>query len=108
MMDRLSNPAKIIAFDMAEDLKELMRPLFRKHQDDIMTGEFSRGMMADWANDDKKLLTWREETAETGFEKAPRSEEHTSERQSRPHLVCRLLLEQNKNNTHRTRPRSSR
>src|SRR5690554_7401096 len=71
MMDRLSNPAKIVAFDMAEDLKDLMRPLFRKHQDDIMTGEFSRIMMIDWANDDKNLLTWREETAETGFEKAP-------------------------------------
>src|SRR6266699_5930692 len=26
--------------------------------------------------------------------KRPRSEEHTSELQSRPHLVCRLLLEQ--------------
>src|SRR5436305_9262930 len=25
--------------------------------------------------------------------KSPRSEEHTSELQSRPHLVCRLLLE---------------
>src|SRR3989442_10006421 len=25
----------------------------------------------------------------------PRSEEHTSELQSRPHLVCRLLLEKN-------------
>src|SRR5436305_7543643 len=28
---------------------------------------------------------------------APRSEEHTSELQSRPHLVCRLLLEKTKN-----------
>src|SRR5690554_7169446 len=27
-----------------------------------------------------------------------RSEEHTSELQSRPHLVCRLLLEKEKNN----------
>ncbi len=63
MMDRLSNPAKIVAFDMAEELKELMRPLFRKHQDDIMTGEFSRTMMADWANNDKNLLTWREKRA---------------------------------------------
>src|SRR3989442_4680544 len=27
---------------------------------------------------------------------APRSEEHTSELQSRPHLVCRLLLEKKK------------
>src|SRR5690554_7000470 len=28
-----------------------------------------------------------------------RSEEHTSELQSRPHLVCRLLLEKKKTNT---------
>src|SRR3989442_10023935 len=34
-----------------------------------------------------------------------RSEEHTSELQSRPHLVCRLLLEKKKPKTH---PRSSR
>src|SRR5690625_5308641 len=31
-----------------------------------------------------------------------RSEEHTSELQSRGHLVCRLLLEKKKNSTHRT------
>src|SRR3989442_6024850 len=30
-----------------------------------------------------------------------RSEEHTSELQSRPHLVCRLLLEQKKQSTTR-------
>src|SRR6266498_1801123 len=30
------------------------------------------------------------------FEGARRSEEHTSELQSRPHLVCRLLLEKKK------------
>src|SRR3989449_7780276 len=30
-----------------------------------------------------------------------RSEEHTSELQSRLHLVCRLLLEKKKNHTHR-------
>src|SRR2546422_2914988 len=30
----------------------------------------------------------------------PRSEEHTSELQSRLHLVCRLLLEKKKNNTY--------
>src|SRR3989442_8012632 len=29
----------------------------------------------------------------------PRSEEHTSELQSRPHLVCRLLLEKKKTRT---------
>src|SRR5436305_8025756 len=32
-----------------------------------------------------------------------RSEEHTSELQSRPHLVCRLLLEKKKTNTPTTR-----
>src|SRR5436305_13771972 len=30
-----------------------------------------------------------------------RSEEHTSELQSRPHLVCRLLLEKKNRRTHR-------
>ena len=69
MMDRLSNPAKIKAFDLAEELKSIMQPLFRKHIDDIITGEFSSTMMEDWANDDIKLLTWRKETGETAFEK---------------------------------------
>lgn len=69
MMDRLSNPAKIKAFELAEELKTIMRPLFRKHQDDIMSGEFSKTMMEDWANDDKNLLTWRAATGETAFEK---------------------------------------
>src|SRR5687768_17880326 len=32
------------------------------------------------------------------FEERPRSEEHTSELQSRLHLVCRLLLEKKKKN----------
>ena len=69
MLDRLSNPAKIKAFELAEELKTIMRPLFRKHQDDIMSGEFSKTMMEDWANDDKNLLTWRAATGETAFEK---------------------------------------
>jgi ketol-acid reductoisomerase len=70
MMDRLSNPAKIKAFHASEELKKLMRPLFEKHMDDIMTGAFSSGMMQDWANNDAKLLGWREDTGKTAFEKA--------------------------------------
>src|SRR5690606_22989386 len=50
------------------ELKQILRPLFEKHMDDIMGGQFSAGMMEDWANNDKKLLTWREDTAKTGFE----------------------------------------
>jgi ketol-acid reductoisomerase len=70
MMDRLNNPSKIKAFELAEELKTIMRPLFEKHQDDIMTGTFSRTMMEDWDNDDRNLLSWRAETAETTFEKS--------------------------------------
>ncbi|MDZ7923025.1 MAG: ketol-acid reductoisomerase [Marinagarivorans sp.] len=70
MMDRLSNPAKLEAYVLAEELSEMLRPLFRKHMDDIITGEFSRTMMIDWANDDANLLKWRAETAETAFEKS--------------------------------------
>jgi ketol-acid reductoisomerase len=71
MMDRLSNPAKIKAFELSEELKRIMRPLFQKHMDDIMSGQFSKTMMEDWANDDVKLLTWRAATGETAFEKTP-------------------------------------
>ena len=71
MMDRLSNAAKIKAFELSEELKDIMRPLFQKHMDDIIEGRFSAGMMADWANDDKDLLGWRAATAETAFEKTP-------------------------------------
>lgn len=71
MMDRLSNPSKIEAFRLAEQLKDLLRPLFCKHMDDIMSGEFSRTMMQDWADDDRKLLGWREQTGRTAFETTP-------------------------------------
>ncbi|WP_299263637.1 ketol-acid reductoisomerase [uncultured Psychrosphaera sp.] len=71
MLDRLSNQAKLQAFGLSEELKELMRPLFEKHQDDIISGEFSRTMMADWDNNDANLLKWREETGQTAFEQSP-------------------------------------
>ncbi|KAH8056848.1 ketol-acid reductoisomerase [Aureococcus anophagefferens] len=71
MMDRLDNPSKVKAYELADELKEIMRPLYQKHQNDIITGAFSSGMMADWDNGDANLLKWRAETAETGFEKTP-------------------------------------
>ncbi|WP_394749161.1 ketol-acid reductoisomerase [Spongiimicrobium salis] len=81
MMDRLSNPAKIKAFDLSEDLKNIMRPLFQKHMDDIMSGHFSKTMMEDWANDDKNLLTWRAATGETAFEKTPAGTDEIEEQE---------------------------
>ena len=68
MMDRLTNPAKLVAFELSEELKLILRPLFEKHMDDIISGEFSRVMMEDWANDDVNLLRWRKATGETEFE----------------------------------------
>ncbi|WP_404340627.1 ketol-acid reductoisomerase [Pseudoalteromonas mariniglutinosa] len=79
MLDRLSNPAKVKAFELSEELKTIMRPLYNKHMDDIISGEFSRGMMADWAEDDVKLLTWRAETAETAFEKQQNTDQEINE-----------------------------
>merc|ERR1712232_1555555 len=71
MMNRLDNPSKLKAFDLSEELKTMMRPLYEKYQDDIITGVFSSTMMKDWDNSDANLLKWRAETAETGFEKTP-------------------------------------
>ncbi len=68
MMDRLSNPAKIKTYELAEELKTIMRPLYETHMDDILSGHFSETMMKDWADNDNQLLTWREETGKTAFE----------------------------------------
>jgi len=81
MMDRLSNPAKIRAYELSEQMKDILRPLFQKHQDDIMSGHFSSTMMADWANDDVNLLKWRAETAETAFEKQSISTDEIGEQE---------------------------
>ena len=79
MMDRLSNPAKIEAYRLSEELKDIMRPLFEKHMDDVISGHFSSTMMEDWANDDVNLLKWRAATGETAFEKTALTETHISE-----------------------------
>ncbi|WP_044402708.1 ketol-acid reductoisomerase [Lacinutrix sp. Hel_I_90] len=87
MMDRLSNPAKIKAFELSEALKGIMRPLFEKHMDDIISGHFSKTMMEDWANDDENLLKWRAATGETAFEKTPLTTKHISEQEYFDHGV---------------------
>ncbi|MBO2544712.1 ketol-acid reductoisomerase [Salegentibacter sp. BDJ18] len=81
MMDRLSNPAKIKADEISEELKQIMRPLFQKHMDDIISGEFSSRMMRDWENNDKELLEWRAATGETAFEKSEATSEEIKEQE---------------------------
>src|SRR5690554_7209715 len=65
------------------------------------TTEAGYGLVASAKRDDMRLVsvvmgTSSEEARAQETQKL-RSEEHTSELQSRPHLVCRLLLEKKKN-----------
>ncbi|WP_142785252.1 ketol-acid reductoisomerase [Changchengzhania lutea] len=92
MMDRLSNPSKIKAYELSEELKNIMRPLFEKHMDDIISGHFSKTMMEDWANDDVNLLKWREATGQTNFEKTPLTSEHISEQEYFDHGVLMVAF----------------
>lgn len=92
MMDRLNNPAKIRAHYLAEELKDIMRPLYEKHQDDIMSGTFSSTMMADWANDDANLLGWRAATAETAFEKSENTSKDISEQEYYDHGILMVAM----------------
>src|SRR3712207_7841603 len=47
------------------------------------------------------------EVVDVGGDDRDRSEEHTSELQSRQYLVCRLLLEKKKNNYYKSTPHLS-
>src|SRR5690554_7008596 len=53
-----------------------------------------------------RLEAEKQQRSEMGFDDLLRSEEHTSELQSRPHLVCRLLLEKKKKKE--TKPKQHR
>src|SRR5690554_503828 len=63
----------------------------------IIEKHYQRPMDIEWAKDgdDGKIyiVQARPETVKSRASANVRSEEHTSELQSRPHLVCRLLLE---------------
>ncbi len=92
MMDRLNNPSKIKAYELAEELKSILRPLFQKHMDDILSGDFSKNMMADWANDDANLLSWRAATAKTNFEKTSATTSTISEQEYFDHGVLMIAM----------------
>jgi len=92
MMDRLPNPAKIKAFYLSEELKAILRPLFEKHMDDIMSGHFSKTMMADWANDDADLLRWRTQSGETAFERSESMSEEIAEQEYYDHGILMVAM----------------
>ncbi len=92
MMDRLSNPDKLKAAEISDTATKLLRPLFEKHMDDIISGEFSSNMIIDWNNDDANLLKWREETGETGFEQSPKTDLEIDEQEYFDHGILIVAL----------------
>jgi ketol-acid reductoisomerase len=92
MVDRLSNPAKIRCHELSEELKSIMQPLFLKHLDNIMSGEFSSSMMEDWNNDDANLLKWRQATGETAFETAVNGEMEITEQEYFDHGILMVAM----------------
>ncbi|WP_405378039.1 ketol-acid reductoisomerase [Nonlabens sp. Asnod3-A02] len=92
MMDRLDNASKIKAHQLSEELKVILKPLFEKHMDDIMSGHFSQTMMEDWANDDVNLLKWRAETENTAFEKSTASTEKIEDQEYFDHGVAMVAF----------------
>lgn len=87
MMDRLSNPAKLRANEISEELKLQLRPLFQKHMDDIISGQFSSRMMKDWADGDRELLEWRSATEKTAFERTAAGSKEIPEQEYFDHAV---------------------
>jgi ketol-acid reductoisomerase len=92
MMDRLDNPSKLKAFALATELKGLMRGLYQKHQDDIITGRFSETMMADWDAGDKDLLGWRAATEDTAFERTAPTATAISEQEYFDHGLLMVAM----------------
>jgi len=92
MMNRLDNPSKLKAFELAAELKGIMKSLYDKHQDDIISGHFSRTMMEDWDAGDKNLLGWRAATADTTFERTPAGAAKISEQEYFDHGVLMIAM----------------
>src|SRR5205809_3334615 len=71
--------------------------LFRSQLSNQQIKKFQQKILS-WYEENKRDLPWRK------TRDPYRSEEHTSELQSRLHLVCRLLLEKKKTIRHYVRP----
>ena len=92
MLSRVSDAHKVKVYRLSEELKTIMRPLFQKHMDRIISGEFSADMMKDWNNNDVNLLTWRAQTLETAFEKTEVSEPSFSDQNYFDHGTLLMAL----------------
>lgn len=92
MMDRLSNVAKLRAFELSNQLKSILKPIFEKHMENILNGSFSQKMMLDWNNKDLNLLRWRKHTHQLPFEQAPRYYKSISEQVYFDHGILMIAM----------------
>lgn len=92
MMDRLSNIAKLRAFELAEKLRYVLKPIFEKHMEDILNGSFSKEMILDWDNKDEKLFFFRKKTSKLPFEQAPACNKNIPEQLYFDHGVFMVAL----------------
>ncbi|QJC35670.1 ketol-acid reductoisomerase [Enterobacteriaceae endosymbiont of Donacia sparganii] len=69
MMDRLNNYSKIRAYELTLILKKKLKPLFKLHIDNIISGKFSKELIKDWNNNNSNLLKWRKLYKNNNFEK---------------------------------------
>ncbi|WP_075432362.1 ketol-acid reductoisomerase [Buchnera aphidicola] len=70
LLDFLSNTAKIRVYTLSLALKKILKPLYRLHMDDIISGQFSKNMMQDWKDNNLNLYTWRKKLRDSNFEKS--------------------------------------
>src|SRR5690554_7654832 len=82
--------------------RQLVEEIFDANDRPAPDRQEKTGHREPWDQRDHKLVRPVERAAEK------RSEEHTSELQSRPHLVCRLLLEKKKKKRTQTTTRRQR
>src|SRR3712207_7330945 len=71
--------------------------LFRSCFLSVEPDEDTAVQFVDWFGSDNLVFSTDYPHGDSAFPHAVRSEEHTSELQSRQYLVCRLLLEKKKN-----------
>ncbi|VFP81667.1 ketol-acid reductoisomerase [Buchnera aphidicola] len=70
LLSRLSSVARIRVHELSIQLKNLLKPLFCLHMDDIISGVFSKKMISDWKCGDKQLIKWRKNLRKSSFENA--------------------------------------
>ncbi|HXK00670.1 MAG TPA: ketol-acid reductoisomerase [Buchnera sp. (in: enterobacteria)] len=92
MLDRLSSAEKIKTYELSIKLKKILLPLFRKHMDNILSGQFSSEMIKDWNNNDKNLLNWRDKTKNTDFENANLYKKNINEQEYFEHGIFMIAI----------------